>query len=178
VISVGVSGHRALDDSDKIVNLVDDALEKIVIAFDDRLFKIISPLAEGADRLVVWRALANHGAHLLVPLPMALSEYMQDFPSITSKVEFITLLEQAERVIELPYASTREACYLAAGKYVLDNSDVLLAIWDGKAAKGLGGTAEIVKEARERDLPIVWIHTNPQDLERITLENFHQGNKT
>jgi hypothetical protein len=82
---------------------------------------------------------------------------MLDFKSIYSKAAFTTLLEQADHVIELPSEDTREACYLAAGLYVLDHSDVLIALWDGEPARGTGGTAEIVAEARRRGMPIAWV---------------------
>jgi hypothetical protein len=41
---------------------------------------------------------------------------------------------------------------------VLDNSEVLITIWDGRDALGRGGTADIVGRARGRGLPIAWVH--------------------
>ena len=157
MVSVGVSGHRNLPDLEIVSNAVDEALREILAAFGDNSLQVISPLAEGADRVVAWRAMANYSMRLVVPLPLELSEYMLDFDSITSKSEFITLLEQADQVFELPPEDTREACYLAAGMYVLDHSDVLIAVWYGEPARGRGGTAEIVMEARERGMPLAWV---------------------
>jgi hypothetical protein len=37
----------------------------------------------------------------------------------------------------------------------VDLSDLLIAVWDGKEAKGKGGTADIVRYARERDTEVV-----------------------
>jgi len=174
VISIGVTGHRSLSDIDTISILVDEALNKIVTAFGERSLQIISPLAKGADRLVVWRAFSNYDTQLVVPLPLALSEYLLDFPSETSQTEFLTLLAKAEQVIELPYAGSREACYQSAGMFVLNHCDVLIAIWNGMPAGGVGGTGEIVSEARNRRLPIAWVHTSDHNKERITFENFLQ----
>jgi hypothetical protein len=154
MVAVGVSGHRDLIDLQAVSNAVDGALGEILAAFGGNSLQVISPLAEGADRLVAWRAMANYSVHLVVPLPLEMSDYMLDFKSISSKAEFITLLEQADQVIELPAEDTREACYLAAGMYILDHSDVLIAVWDGAPAKGIGGTAEIVAEARRRGMPV------------------------
>jgi hypothetical protein len=42
---------------------------------------------------------------------------------------------------------------------MLDRIDVLLALWDGKPARGRGGTAEIVRRAHDLGLPVVWIST-------------------
>jgi hypothetical protein len=36
----------------------------------------------------------------------------------------------------------------------VESSDVLLALWDGGASRGRGGTAEIVAYARERGVPV------------------------
>jgi len=157
MVAVGVSGHRNLPDLEAIANAIDEVLCTIIAAYGDGSLQVISPLAEGADRVVVWRAMANYSVRLVVPLPLELSDYMDDFQSISSKAEFTTLLEQADQLLELPAKDTREACYLAAGKYVLDHSDVLIAVWDGTSARGIGGTAEIVAEARRRGMPIAWV---------------------
>jgi len=157
MVAVGVSGHRNLPDLEIVSNAVDEALREILAVFGDNSLQVISPLAEGADRLVAWRAMANYSVRLVVPLPLEMSDYMLDFKSISSKAEFITLLEQADQVFELPAEDTREACYLDAGMYILDHSDVLIAVWDGAPARGIGGTAEIVTEARERGMPIAWV---------------------
>ncbi len=157
MVAVGVSGHRDLIDLEAVSKAVDEALREILAAYEDDPLQVISPLAEGADRVVVWRAMENNVVHLVVPLPLEMSDYMLDFKSISSKAEFITLLEQADQVIELPAELTRAACYLATGMYVLDHSDVLIAIWDGAPARGISGTAEIVAEARRRGMPIAWV---------------------
>lgn len=169
-----MSGHRILRDIEDVCDLIDAALEVIVTTHGDANLRIISPLAEGADRLVALRALDQHNASLVVPLPLPVSEYMRDFDTPESKAEFLRLLERAEEVIELPNAGSREQCYLAAGLYVLNHCDVLIAVWDGEPARGTGGTAEIVHEARRLGLPIAWVHTSKRDPERITYENFEQ----
>lgn len=170
MIAVGVSGHRDLIDLEAVSNAVDEALGEILTAYGDNPLQVISPLVEGADRVVAWRAMANYSVHLVVPLPMEMSDYMLDFKSISSKAEFITLLEQADQVIELPAEDTREACYLAAGMYTLDHSDVLIAVWDGAPARGIGGTAEIVAEARRRGMPMAWVQVAERERESSSVK--------
>lgn len=159
MVTIGVTGHREITQTNQIISGVDKALRKIKESFPSEVITIISPLAEGADRLVVWRARENDDVQLIVPLPLELSEYMLDFNSISSKAEFITLLEQADQIIELPPGKTRDAGYQASGSYLLNNSDVLVAIWDGQPARGPGGTGQIVAEAREKLMPIAWINS-------------------
>ncbi len=47
---------------------------------------------------------------------------------------------------------------MEASNAMLDRADRLFAVWDGKPARGYGGTADVVSEARKRGLPvtIIW----------------------
>ena len=47
--------------------------------------------------------------------------------------------------------------------FVLEHSDVLIAIWDGKPAQGPAGTGQIVAEARQRTIPLAWVFANRQN---------------
>jgi len=170
MVAVGVSGHRDLTDLAAVSNAVDKALNKILTTFGGNSLQVISPLVEGADRVVAWRSMANYSVHLVVPLPLEMSDYMLDFKSISSKAEFITLLEQADQIIELPAEDTRETCYLAAGMYTLDHSDVLIAVWDGAPARGIGGTAEIVAQARRRGMPMAWVQVAERERESSSVK--------
>jgi hypothetical protein len=158
MVSIGVSGHRNLSNSDELNNAIDDVLKKITNAFSAKSVQIISPLAEGADRIVAWRVINQYPHSLVVPLPMKKSEYILDFDTPASKEEFISLLGMADQVIDLPPQTSRALSYQSAGLYILDHCDVLIALWDGAPAKGLGGTAEIVAEARKRRIPVAWLH--------------------
>ncbi len=68
-------------------------------------------------------------------------------------------MKRADETIELPLSLTRNEAYQAAGRYVLDHCDVLIAIWDGRKEQHQGGTASIVAQARQRGMPIAWVHT-------------------
>src|SRR6266446_1668572 len=56
-----------------------------------------------------------------------------------------------------PNASSpvREAAFEAAGQYVLEHCDVLLAVWDGREVQVEGGTGQIVARGRAMGKPIV-----------------------
>lgn len=155
---VGVTGHRILAETQKIDAGVEEALRRIDQAFHAEPLTVISALAEGADRIVAYHVLARPGARLVVPLPLSKSDYITDFKSEESRAEFLSLLAQADQVIEMPPAATRDQAYEAAGEYVLDNSDVLITIWDGQHSQGRGGTGDIVARARDKKLPIAWVH--------------------
>jgi polyphosphate kinase 2 (PPK2 family) len=56
--------------------------------------------------------------------------------------------------VKLPPAPTHEDAYLAAGRWIVDHADRLVAVWDGRPARGRGGTAEVVAYARHRGVPV------------------------
>lgn len=107
--------------------------------------RLVSSLAEGADRLVAQEALTA-GYALYSPLPFAQAEYEKDFPDTIDA--FRALLAQAE-TLELDGA--REIAgesYREAGRYVARNCDLLIAIWDGARQGRVGGTVGFAVGAR------------------------------
>jgi hypothetical protein len=191
LIAVGVIGHRHLTELNKIMTGVEGVLRRLLETFPDSNFRVLSSLAEGADRILAKRFLLIPKTALWAPLPLPEEEFLNDFMDLKSKEEFINLLGKAERVIKLPIKKKRDEAYLAAGRYVIENSDVLLAIWDGNPAQDIAGTGQIVALARERSLPLAWIHASRYEPQQglsasretgqgtITFENFPQpGRKT
>ncbi len=172
-VRVGVTGHRRVDDVEAVSAAVRVALARVRERFaadgdpgaigaeraQTRL-EAVSPLAEGADRIVARAVLAGPGATLTVLLPFPADDYATDFTAPGSRAEFEELLGQAARVELMPAVVTRDEGYERAGRWVVERSDVLLALWDGAASRGRGGTAATVAYARDRGLPIYWIRTN------------------
>ena len=70
----------------------------------------------------------------------------------------------ADETVAMPFVESSEDAYFAAGSYIADESDVLLAVWDGRPSGGLGGTGDIVLRRRARGgrLTVVW----PEGAER------------
>jgi hypothetical protein len=122
---------------------------------DEPILRLVSSLAEGADRYAARQAISL-GYELQCPLPFARDEYANDFEKDASVQEFNRLLDDTEHttaILELEGSRDRETeSYLAAGRVVLSQSDVLLAIWDGQDPRGEGGTAQIVAEAGLRNV--------------------------
>lgn len=184
---VGVTGHR---------NIASDAIEPLTKSLR-RLFRhlltpppvprfsfwrrkhphgervptplvLITPLAEGADRIVA-RVALEFGARLVVPLPLPQADYEQDFAhhatpaeNERSLAEFRELISDAhtERVIELPRVpvaagethhtvddlTRRNLQYALVGAYIARQAQVMIALWDGHppSADKPGGTADII----------------------------------
>jgi hypothetical protein len=159
LLHIGVTGHRFLAEVPKLQAGVDLALARIEAAYPGEDCSVLSSLAEGADRLVVERVLVYRpAARLIVPLPLPLDDYLQDFASAASRQAFLGWLGLAGEIIPPTPATSREDAYRSAGRYVLDHCDVLIVLWDGQEAQGKGGTGEIVDLARQRGLPLAWVH--------------------
>ena len=153
---VGVTSHRHLEPSQvpALRQRIRDSLLDLRRRFPELGLVVLSPLAEGGDRLVAEVGL-ELGAELIVPLPLPLASYMQDFESAQSRIEFEHLLAQGEAVpMPLPDDQAgqvhapgplRDHQYLLAGLYVASHCHVLLALWDGGEEAGVGGTSQIVR---------------------------------
>ena len=159
---VGVTGHRRLITTEGLERAIDEALGRIASVFPGPLV-VVSPLAEGADQFVVRRAFALGHRRLLVPLPFPRDEYLRTFTSTEARAEFLRLLAQADEVVVIGQAQTDLEAYHAVGRWVLDHSDVFVAVWDGQPPRGAGGTGAIVEEARVRRLPVAWVQPEQAD---------------
>ena len=155
-VVVGVTGHRCLADVEAVGAGVEVALGRIQQAFGASSLTVISPLASGADQLVARRALMRPESRLIVPLPLPLSSYLEGLAPAAIEA-FHELLGQAADSFVLPASLTHDEAYEAAGRYVVEHSEVLIAVWDGQPARGRGGTASTVARARQRGLPMAWI---------------------
>jgi hypothetical protein len=170
---IGVTGHRKLADESRLAAAVDAALDEVVRRATEEgsgappQLIVLSPLAEGADRLVAKRVLARAGAVLEVVLPLPEDEYAVDFKTAGSRVEFAGLLARARTIHRLSRSPSREESYAAAGRYVVDHCDVLFAIWNGKPEGGGGGTAGVVRYAREARRALAWIRPDEPGPVRI-----------
>jgi hypothetical protein len=144
---------------------------------------LVSTLADGADTIAAKAAL-DLGYALDVPLPFALADYEKEFSSDAAAghiplQDFRTLVGKARSVLQLPgqrrtRADTKQQgdlkenrAYEAAGLTVLNQADILLAIWDGEGSRGRGGTAEMVAEAARQRIPIIHVDANGEAEPRI-----------
>jgi hypothetical protein len=176
-LRIGVSGHRVPpklpEESEAPLRaLIDRILAAIVDTARDAntasAFFIVSSLAEGSDRIVAAAGLAA-GLALQVVLPFNRAECARDFETQASRREFEELLARAGDVFELGGAADeRPRAYEAAGLFMLANIDVLIAIWDGEVAAGVGGTAQIVERAIADGIVVAWIEPSHPNAIRLS----------
>ena len=181
---VAIVGHRR----DKLPPEADDAVGRAIEAVlatvarrvtghrdtwrelyhpDPPRLTVLSALAEGADRLGAELAQGDPAWQLHAVLPFAEEEYQRDFlpPDARerdSRDRFRELLLQAEQVTVLDGVPGRFDAYEPLARAMVEMADLLIAVWDGAPAAGPGGTANLVRQARRDDLPIVRIDPTPR----------------
>lgn len=147
----GVSGHRDLvvRDVPELRRRISRIFSAFRAAYPHTPFQLLTPLAEGADRLTAEVALASE-IDLLAPLPMERVEYERDFVTARSLAEFRSLLALAKSRWEIPMAGKsgaegRTRQYAEVGELIARDSHVLILLWDGEENRKVGGTAWVRK---------------------------------
>jgi len=153
---VGVTSHRDIptDEVEALRKCVQTFFAQLREAFPELPLVVLSALAEGGDQLIAEEALAI-GARLIAPLPLPRALYVEDFATPAVRANFEALCSRAEivllpRLMEQPHhvigahGAARDRQYAKAGVYIASHCHVLLSLWDGNGAAGLGGTAQIV----------------------------------
>jgi hypothetical protein len=148
---IAVTGHRDL--TARTTDLVTRAIYKALASYGPDLVGI-SCLAPGADQIFA-RAVLDLGGtlHAIV----AAHGYRQVLHA-ADRSAFDDLLARAREVSPLPFDRPTPASYAAANEALLRGADHLIAVWDGHPARGRGGTAEAVDEARRRAIcvDVMW----------------------
>jgi hypothetical protein len=100
--------------------------------------------------------LKNGGSlHAIIPF----DGYELKFSEGAHREEYFRLLNKASQIVILEKKDSDEVSYFNAGKRLVDLSDVLFAVWDGKPAAGLGGTGDVVKYTIQTNKKV--FHLNP-----------------
>jgi hypothetical protein len=135
-VKVGITGHQRRPglDWDWTTNAIDATLKDL-----SPVAHAFSSLAIGADQVFARSAL-NQGILVSAIIPMADYDRFFDGPDLGS---YRSLLGQCRMTI-LSCTANEEECFLAAGQWIVEHSDIMIAVWDGKGVEGRGGTADIV----------------------------------
>jgi hypothetical protein len=157
-MKVGFTGHQKRPGIDW--TWVGSAIRKELSSYTT-VESAYSSLAAGGDQLFAEIVVA-----LSIPLiaVVPINDYESHFESSEDLLNYRRLLGQAN-VIRLAMQGERERAFFSAGKYIVEQCQVVFAVWDGKPAGGLGGTADVVEFARSKGRAVV--HINPVT-ERVT----------
>jgi hypothetical protein len=148
---IAITGHRGLPAATE--RLIDQDIRKQLADYRNGELVGISNLADGADQLFA-QALLDAGGQLEVIVPAA--QYRAGLPE-SAHADYDALLARAAKVDHLDRLESNEDAHMEASRAMLARADHLFAVWDGKPARGYGGTADVVAEARERNVPVTVI---------------------
>lgn len=168
-LTVGVTGHRKLGDDPRTIWYVHAQcvriLDRLRELADLKGTKLIaySALAIGADQIFAHGALGL-GLPLVGVIPF--EDYPNDFEG-KDRVEFERLLNLCREVHRLRRKQRSKDAYLAVGKWTVDQTDYLVAVWNGLPAAGKGGTGDIVEYARKKGKPVFVI--DPAGVDRFPI---------
>jgi hypothetical protein len=151
---LGITGHQRLKDASgwdwvrRQMNELVEPLPKPLIA--------VTSLAVGADQLFA-EVVMQHGGSIEAIIPF--DGYEESLTDGRGRSSYRRLLQAASLIEVLWKEGSAEEAYMAAGRRVVDLCELLVAVWDGKPAAGLGGTADIVSYALQTRTSL--IHLNP-----------------
>jgi hypothetical protein len=157
----GITGHQDLGPPET-VSWVARTIDELIDEYG--IDRGVTCLARGADQLYAI-LLQRRGRPYVAVIPS--HDYSTVFAGPEDSTAFSSFLARAAERDTLPFTQASEEAYYAAGKRVVDLSDVLLAAWNGLPAKGLGGTADIVAYARTQGKPVIHIDTTQRSVKRL-----------
>jgi hypothetical protein len=179
VLRVGVTGHCsdrlsavelqrvAVSAADIIQRLGTVAValkEGAADAFDSAqpTLRFVSSLADGVDQIVSEVAL-REGHEVQACLPFSGADYRADFPSDDWRKVFDEIRKSprctAVLVLDGGRGDLASASYQAASRVVVQQSDLVVAVWNGERSRGPGGTRDAMADALNAGIPVVWVPT-------------------
>jgi len=158
LLRVAVTGHRHFPDAATtsfVTRAISATLQHLLCRYPDGLCAL-SGLAEGTDSIFAEIAL-----HLHIPLEsiIAADDLSETFPPGPARSRYLLLRQRSQTVHTLPFRHAGPPAYIALGRALVDNADLLVAAWDGRPAPDPGGTGGVVAYARACGRPVIHLHT-------------------
>lgn len=160
---VGFTGHRRVGNEATISGALRDVLASIRQEIEGDMIGR-SSIASGGDTLFAEACLAAN-LKWIAQLPFPEAEFKKDFNAADWR-RAKALLDRAERVEVSSDTALRPRGYLDCGLATVEGADLMIAVWDGKASRGTGGTAQIVEHARLMQKPLILISPDGLEIKR------------
>jgi hypothetical protein len=152
---IGVTGH--MDLTPDTADLVYREIRALLADYPPQDLTGVSCLARGADSLFA-EAVLDVGGRLVVILPS--DDYREAKVKNDHAERFDRLLAGAHLVSVMPFANASREAYEVANTALVESCDQLVAVWDGAPSNGRGGTADVVRRAREHGTPVTVVWPN------------------
>jgi hypothetical protein len=149
---IAITGHRHLPV--EVMHKVDREVRYMLSAYPPADLVGLSCLADGADQLFA-QAILDAGGRL-VAIVVDTPEH-RDYPDEPGSL-YAQLLSRAHETRTVPPGTSRAETWTAAGLELLQDADLVFAVWDGRPPNGTGSTADVVAEARRHGLVVrlIW----------------------
>ncbi|MFJ1459711.1 hypothetical protein [Nocardia sp. N2S4-5] len=150
---IGVTGHMNIT-ANTVPLVYDEIARHLAKAGEPESLVGVSCIARGADSVFA-QAVLDAGGRLEVVLPSR--NYRERKVKPGHVALFDNLLRRAETVRVMDFDDAGADAYEAANAAVLDTTDRLIAVWDGRDGER-SGTGSVVALARQKGLPVdvVW----------------------
>jgi hypothetical protein len=151
--AVGFSGHRKLENA----GLIAKGLRKVLDQLSARYGPLvgISSAASGADTLFL-EEISHRRIPFRLVLPFSRNAFKQDFePEEWERV--LPFFGEALSVQEVSGIESRKEVFLEVGVLTVESADMVIFVWNGKPAAGIGGTGDVVNYARALGKPLIVI---------------------
>ncbi|MEU0744423.1 hypothetical protein [Streptomyces sp. NPDC006134] len=145
---VGITGHRGL--SMEVEARVRVLLADQIKTYEPAELTGVSCIADGPDSWFAETVL-QHGGRLEVVIPA--TEYRKGLPDGHHPV-YDRLISRAADVHHTGMTESTPEAHQAGSEILVGLVDELIAVWDGKPARGYGGTADVVAYAERTGVPV------------------------
>lgn len=167
--SIGVVGHRwnRMDQNHEpqLSAIVAALFATIDQTLPDMTIRLVTGLAEGADQIAAMTMPERW--QLIAVLPMSVDHYERHLAThgTGDPAQAITrlkaLLARPNTILTETKTVTPEEGYIAVQQAILADADLMLAVWDGAAGAGLGGTNDTISKALAIGALVIWIDADP-----------------
>lgn len=149
VMRVGWVGHRTLAQPEIVRAQIELAWSEIAEKARAQSLELraIGGLAAGADLICAQIAVAKN-----VPIQLLLLDAIDTMTEDAAKV-----FAHAAEVSTVPERQSQSERHVVLAEYFLSRVDVLIAVWDGNAGRGAGGTSDVVERARSAGKLVIQI---------------------
>lgn len=176
VFRVGVTGHRPNRLSHDILEQLESNIEKLFEQIDNTIklkfdslsdfyqsastpeIRLISGMAAGTDLSAISAAKSRSWQfHAILPQEI---EIFKKSLSIEEIAIFNSALELSTSQTIINSAGFEDTGdHDSLGELLLQNIELLVAVWDGAESRGKGGTADLVERALNLGIPVIWLNT-------------------
>jgi hypothetical protein len=177
---LGVTGHRDIppDDWPRLKECIRGIVRDLQHAYPHTPLMLLSPLAEGADRLAAEVALEpDLNMRLIAVLPWPDDSCPEGVCRLDDREDFDRLIAGAAQTVTLPLLegvqqtelveeTVRRRHYDQVGRFIARHSQILIALWDGIDSPE-SSTARVIRWQREgTPAPLAIRHSGLDEVER------------